>query len=99
MDLTKNDTAAAKQLGVLISAVDDLKKIIAGKPIPKISLKTDPRWCQQNPGEAAEMITVLRDGLIRAIGHLDRAKHKDTQYRDERSSLVAAFGGRRSANR
>ncbi len=97
MALTAHDKAAAKQLRVLISAVDDLKKVIAGEPIPKISLKTDPRWCRQNPGEAANMITVLRDGLMRAIGHLDRAKHKDHQYRNERSSLMAALGGKRSA--
>src|ERR1700680_3119403 len=98
MTLTKRDEAAAKQLGVLIALVADLKATIAGKPIPEIGLKIDPPWVRENPGEAAEMITVLRDALMRTIGHCDRAKHKDAMYRNERASLIGAIGGRRSPN-
>ena len=90
MALSKRDKANAAQLRLLISMVAEIKALVAAKkPLPAISLKVVPEWCRNNPGRAAKAITLL-------IGHCDRAKHKDSKYRDERDAIVDALGGPRS---
>ena len=96
MTLSKRDKANSVQLRLLISMVADIKAlVVAKKPLPENSLKVVPEWCRNNPGRAAKTITLLRDALMRAIGHCDRAKHKDSKYRGERDAIVDALRGPR----
>lgn len=89
----KDRNREAAQLRILVSAVKEVKNLLASrKPIPRIGLRVDPPWCRENPGEAAEQITRLRDALMRTLAHCDAAKHKGNAYRDERDALVDALG-------